>query len=1271
MIFFQKQLAAFLTLSLLRSPAWAEKRDIPLSLWGKVADLTTGCSHWKLKPQVSIPALEELTVCLNVKLKVQGFLPWTIFMYRHPEVQYAELGMGGKEGRLVVWMFGEEWTTPLINLQLWRWYTLCVTWSHTKDRPTLYINGSLVNITAAHTSTPIAPPCCQLAPNGSLTLGVGHAVYDGNIDIIPYRGMLGKISLFRMWGRERSEEEVTSLSCTEGDLVKWEWDNWDTASCDPVSDTSLQCEWSFYEVNLQFVIVRYDKNTTEPYTARDIAHYWLRQVLPKEIYLHKVYAFEVTRSNTEEHIKTPSGDGLTRWATENISRFRCLAYTNVIPKWDVAALQREMYNDLSNNYTDPSGLLLLLADTSTIYTTPVESFSLTTIIPPVVMTGSSPITTSTIKTTSASTFTQPATTTHTITRTPANVSELYFEVKVNVSITGDCDPRQILPTWLNMSLPDDLMMVLDLQLLPKAERRHPERKYRQTSNQVSKDGFSRESFIFQVQVSTQQSDTTEMIDRLRQCLLMPYDNGSVSIAAEHVQISRILVLQCDAEAQQTLKGLFMWPDTTGGKHATCACPKNSRRSATRLCKLSQWTRWMEPNLEDCPPVVETIPDLDHVEVTSGTGFDVVEMIEDLLRNHSNLIYKELVTVLNKLKDIIRVSVVTPDLGQALINVISNILESDSNLGPFTNTILNLTEEVGDKMVGYEGSYTLSARALAISVVDVVPAQFSSLSFGVLSDWTGTNPEIFINRYPSDGTVAFISLPSVLQDTFPQHDLNQYRPRIQFQFYANPLLFKLQREQRKAVLNTFVVSASVTNASSPIKDLREDVKIMLHHLQHNAHDKVQCVYWNFNKNKGHGGWDDHGCRKYNSTPDYTTCLCDHLTHFGVLLDVSRTQLDPVHEQILTIITYVGCGVSSLFLGVTVVTYLAFEKLRRDYPSKILINLSLALLGLNLVFLVNSWLSSWGLYGLCVAAASTLHYFLLASFTWMGLEAVNMYFALVKVFNVYVPSYILKFCALGWGIPLVICILVLIVNRDAYGPDLYTDGESTFESLDNSGTFCWLQDDVAYFVSVVAYAGLIFLFNIGVFVVVLIQIRRMRFNSPAGTRRGLLQDLKGVASLTFLLGLTWTVGFLNWDSKARIVLLYLFAILNTLQGFFVFLFHCLMKENVRKQWRIYLCFGRFRLEEHSEWSNSASVGVLAKPREKFLRAAIPSVRSVKSNSTDSTSASSDSSQRDSSCRRPNLDLFVTSLICLPTGDEPDATRNNYQCDNRCMSHYLTAA
>ena len=40
-------------------------------------------------------------------------------------------------------------------------------------------------------------------------------------------------------------------------------------------------------------------------------------------------------------------------------------------------------------------------------------------------------------------------------------------------------------------------------------------------------------------------------------------------------------------------------------------------------------------------------------------------------------------------------------------------------------------------------------------------------------------------------------------------------------------------------------------------------------------------------------------------------------------MSRTELDPHDEMVLTFITYVGSGVSSVFLGVTVLTYTAFE------------------------------------------------------------------------------------------------------------------------------------------------------------------------------------------------------------------------------------------------------------------------------------------------------------------------------------------------------------
>ncbi|KAF7701443.1 hypothetical protein HF521_002608 [Silurus meridionalis] len=362
-------------------------------------------------------------------------------------------------------------------------------------------------------------------------------------------------------------------------------------------------------------------------------------------------------------------------------------------------------------------------------------------------------------------------------------------------------------------------------------------------------------------------------------------------------------------------------------------------------------------------------------------------------------------------------------------------------------------------------------------------------------------------------------------------------------------------------------------------MKVPVVVMMHHLNTNTHHRdVQCVYWNFNENGGLGGWSPSGCWTHNTTPEYTTCMCDHLTHFGVLLDVSRTPIDEKNEKVLTLITYTGCGVSSFFLGVTVLTYSLLEKLRCDYPSQILLNLSFALLGLNLVFLVNSWLSSFGLTALCVAVATIQHYFLLASFIWMLLEAVNMYFAIIKVFNSYVPSYILKFCCIGWGVPLLVCCMVLVVKPDSYG----------LLPLANSEMFCWVSEDVVFYVCVVGVVGVVLLVNISVFLMVLLQMRRACLSEHSGV----MKELRGITSLTLLLGLTWSAAFLTWGD-ARIPLLYMFSILNSLQGFFIFVFQCLMKENVRKQWRVHLCFGRFTLQEYSGTKSNQSAERPEKP------------------------------------------------------------------------------
>uniref|UniRef100_A0AC11BTG9 Adhesion G protein-coupled receptor G2 n=1 Tax=Ovis aries TaxID=9940 RepID=A0AC11BTG9_SHEEP len=374
--------------------------------------------------------------------------------------------------------------------------------------------------------------------------------------------------------------------------------------------------------------------------------------------------------------------------------------------------------------------------------------------------------------------------------------------------------------------------------------------------------------------------------------------------------------------------------------------------------------------------------------------------------------------------------------------------------------------------------------------------------------------------------------------------------------------------------------------------------------------VRCVFWDLGRNGGRGGWSSDGCSVKDRRLNETTCTCSHLTSFGVLLDLSRTSLPPAQMMALTFITYIGCGLSSIFLSVTLVTYIAFEKIRRDYPSKILIQLCAALLLLNLVFLLDSWIALYDIRGLCISVAVFLHYFLLVSFTWMGLEAFHMYLALVKVFNTYIRKYILKFCIFGWGIPAVVVAIILIISPDNYGLGSY--GKFPNGSPDD---FCWINSNAVFYITVVGYFCVIFLLNVSMFIVVLVQLCRIKRKKQLGAQRKTsIQDLRSVAGLTFLLGITWGFAFFAWG-PVNVIFMYLFAIFNTLQGFFIFVFYCVAKENVRKQWRRYLCCGKLRLAENSDWSKTATNGLKKQTVNQGVSSSSNSLQS-NSNSTHST-------------------------------------------------------
>lgn len=89
----------------------------------------------------------------------------------------------------------------------------------------------------------------------------------------------------------------------------------------------------------------------------------------------------------------------------------------------------------------------------------------------------------------------------------------------------------------------------------------------------------------------------------------------------------------------------------------------------------------------------------------------------------------------------------------------------------------------------------------------------------------------------------------------------------------------------------------------------------------------------------------------------------------------------------------------------------RKLRQGRAQQTLFNMSVALLCSEVVVLVG--LKQTTNYGVCLAVAVLLHYFILVSFLWMLIEAVLQYLTFVKVLGTYISKYTLKTVLPAWG------------------------------------------------------------------------------------------------------------------------------------------------------------------------------------------------------------------------------------------------------------------
>ncbi|XP_053794917.1 adhesion G-protein coupled receptor G6 isoform X1 [Vidua chalybeata] len=646
---------------------------------------------------------------------------------------------------------------------------------------------------------------------------------------------------------------------------------------------------------------------------------------------------------------------------------------------------------------------------------------------------------------------------------------------------------------------------------------------------------------------------------------------------------------------------YFWPDTRPTVTNFTFCHGSSVQTASRTCYLglqNYTSYWGQPDLRNC----------------TENAADIANQLLNLTGEGQQLTSDKVNDVVQKLKKIVNDEEIDESLGSTVVTIFSNILaSSDSVLAASSSEALKTIDALALKIHFAGPSMSISTRNLALGVSSINSTSFKGGAFSVSPQNNASDFQIDFDKDQTSAIASVVLPPSLLKNL--SQDEFEVISRAQFTFFNKNGLF--QDAENSANLTSFVVACSIGNLT--IQDLQDYVKVTIKHTKIQEDPKPTCVFWDMNKNGGSGGWNPAGCQvDAESNENETVCLCNHLTHFGVLMDLQRTvtQIDPQNTKVLTFITYIGCGISAIFSAATLLTYIAFEKLRRDYPSKILMNLSTALLFLNLIFLLDGWIASFDIDGLCIAVAALLHFFLLATFTWMGLEAVHMYIALVKVFNTYIRRYILKFCIIGWGLPaLVIAIVLASANTNAshvYGKQIY-GRDANGQGGDD---FCWIKNEVVFYVTCAGYFGIMFLMNVAMFIVVMVQIcGRNGKRTNRSLKEEILRNLRSVVSLTFLLGMTWGFAFFAWG-PLTLAFLYLFSIFNSLQGLFIFVFHCAMKENVQKQWRRHLCCGRFRLADNSDWSKTAT-NIIKKSSDNLGKSLSSS--SIGSNSTYLTSKS----------------------------------------------------
>jgi len=129
---------------------------------------------------------------------------------------------------------------------------------------------------------------------------------------------------------------------------------------------------------------------------------------------------------------------------------------------------------------------------------------------------------------------------------------------------------------------------------------------------------------------------------------------------------------------------------------------------------------------------------------------------------------------------------------------------------------------------------------------------------------------------------------------------------------------------------------------------------------------------------------------------------------------------------------------------VTTFVFYRHLRRNEHGKLLINLSISLICLYVIFIIAGLVTP--VEGLCGLVSALFQYFMLVFFGWTAAEAVNLYYKLVRVLGKPIEHYVLKAALIVWCKLSMNILLIQLIHYMSH---------TSSGSHSHCGNFCWAR------------------------------------------------------------------------------------------------------------------------------------------------------------------------------------------------------------------------